>query len=68
MDQHEYTAHLLRELRGHSGLTQMEFSARTGLDQGYISKCERGKHSMSLDRFVHCCECVGVKPAKVFDL
>lgn len=57
---YKHSAVMVQTLRQHTGLNQADFGARTGIDQGYVSKCERGLHSMALDRFARACEVVGV--------
>jgi DNA-binding XRE family transcriptional regulator len=48
-DSDEVVGTRLREAREGAGLTQVELSGRTGIDQAVISRLERGKHRPRID-------------------
>lgn len=45
----ELVAKRFSELRNNSGLTQSIIADYLGVDQSYISKCEKGERQMSID-------------------
>lgn len=48
---------LIKSLRG--SLTQVEFAKALGISQSRLSKYERGRHEITLNRFIEWCDILG---------
>ena len=51
---------LLREQRERQQLTQVEFAAKLGETQSFVSKCERGERRLDLVQLGQFCKVLGV--------
>ena len=57
----------VRILRQKAGLTQAQLAERAGIEQGYLSRVERGKHSPSLEVTYRLAAALGVRPGDLFE-
>jgi transcriptional regulator with XRE-family HTH domain len=58
---------LLKDARLAAGLTQEQLAAEAQMDRAYISEIERGKVSISIDRFLRICDALGIRAAEIID-
>jgi transcriptional regulator with XRE-family HTH domain len=57
----------LRLMRKRARLTQEQLAEKVGVEQGYISRIERGKQSPSLDVTYRLAAALGVNPGDLFE-
>lgn len=62
----EVLANNIIKYRKKKGLTREELSLSLGFDNSYISKLEKGKLNITLDRIVAIANCLGVKLSDLF--
>ena len=60
-------SHKVRELRGKVGLSREELSLRLNLDNSYISKLERERINISIDRLEDIANFFGVELKEFFE-
>jgi len=58
----------LRAIRRARGLTQVQLAERAGIDQGTVSKIERGYDQVSLRTIYALAEALNVEPPELFSL
>lgn len=58
-------AQIRREREGRH-LTQVELSLRAGIDRGYVSTLELGKHKLGFEKFMRILEVLDIEPADFF--
>ena len=68
MDINEALGVQVRQLRKAQGMTQEEFSQRSGLSVDYIGKIERGTTSPTVESLEQVARGLGVKIRTLFDL
>lgn len=63
---HSALVQFLREVRGASGVTQVEMAKRLGRDQSTISLLEKGQRRVDVIEFIRIAEALGVDPVELF--
>jgi transcriptional regulator with XRE-family HTH domain len=56
----------VRRCREAAGISQEELAARMGVEQGYVSRLERGGKNPTIVTIWHAAEALGVPPAVLF--
>ncbi len=60
---HYYGGVDIRDVRKQAGLTQVQLSEATGIDQASISRMESGKQGITLEYLKRIASALGVEPA-----
>lgn len=68
LDYRKILANNITKYRKKKGLTREELSLSLGFDNSYISKLEKGKLNITLDRLMAISNCLGVKLSDLFKL
>jgi transcriptional regulator with XRE-family HTH domain len=57
----------IRTLRDRAGMTQLQLAERAGMDQGNLSRLERGKGDLPTERLVAIAHALGLKASAILE-